>query len=76
MIHSSYTTDWLIYHTLHACSATAQTLLKLPSREDRVLVLSSKYNNERADFTDCMSFQPSIPIEEISPHPKSLSTNV
>ena len=40
-----------------------------------MLVLNSKYNTERVDFTDWMSFQPSSLIEEISPHPEALSTN-
>ena len=54
---------WLIHHTLHECSETAQTCLKLllefilsllsfPSRGGRMLVLSSKYNIEQADFAD------------------------
>ena len=79
-------TDWLIYRTLHECSATAQTFLKLlfefilcllsfPLREGRMLVLSSKYNIEQADFTDWIYFQLPSLIEEISPHPKALSTN-
>ena len=38
-----------------------------PLREGRMLVLSSKYNIEQADFTDWMSFQPSSLIEESSP---------
>ena len=33
-----------------------------------MLVLSSKYNIEQVDFTDCMSFQPFNLIKEISPH--------
>ena len=32
-----------------------------------MLVLSSTYNTEQADFTDWMSFQPSSLIEETSP---------
>ena len=79
-------TDWLIYRTLHECSATAQTFLKLlfefilcllsvPLREGRMLVLSSKYNIEQADFTDWIYFQSPSLIEEIIPHPKALSTN-
>ena len=40
-----------------------------------MLVLSSKYDIEQADFTDWMSFQPSNLIEEINPHLKALSTN-
>ena len=79
-------TDWLIYRTLHECSATAQTFLKLlfeftlcllsvPLREGRMLVLSSKYNIEQADFTDWIYFQSPSLIEGISPYPKALSTN-
>ena len=40
-----------------------------------MLVLSSKYNIEQADFADCMSLQPYTLIEEISPHPEALSLN-
>ena len=40
-----------------------------------MLVLSSKYDIEQADFTDWMSFQPSNLIEEINPHLKAFSTN-
>ena len=42
----------------------------------RMLVLSSKYNIEQADFTDSMSFQPSKLIEEISPHLEALRSNI
>ena len=35
-----------------------------------MLVLSSKYNIEQADFADWMFFQPSNLIEEIKPHHK------
>ena len=78
-------TDWLIYRSLHECSATAQTFLKLlfefilcllsvPLREGRMLVLSSKYNIEQADFTDWIYFQSPSLIEEISPQHKYLKT--
>ena len=40
-----------------------------------MLVLSSKYNIEQADFTDCMTFQPSNLNEKISPHPEALGSN-
>ena len=39
-----------------------------------MLLLSSKYNIEQADFTDCIFFQPSTLIEEISPYPEALSS--
>ena len=39
-----------------------------------MLVLSSKYNIEQADYTDCMFFQPSNLTVEISPHPEDLSS--
>ena len=79
-------TYWLIYRTLHECSATAQTFLKLlfefilcllsfPLREGRMLVLSSKYNIEQADSTDWIYFQSPSPTEGINPYPKALSTN-
>ena len=50
-------------------------LLSFPSRGGRTLVFSSKCNIEQAEFTYCMSFQPSKLIEEISRHPEVLSSN-
>ena len=50
-------------------------LLSFPPKGGRMLVLSSKYNIEQANFTDWIFFQPSNLIEEISPHPKALSRN-
>ena len=76
-------TDLLIFHTLHKCRTPTQTLSKLlfgfisclssfSSRDDSMLVVSSKYSIEQADCTDWMPFQPSNLIEEINPQ-KSLA---
>ena len=44
-------------------------------RGGRIGALSSEYKINQADFTDRLPFQPSSPVEIITPNPETLSAN-